>query len=66
MHFVQGNISLNLNRPEAAVMAFRKAQLLKPDLRSYQGILLPRAVISLDLLGTDSRSPWFYTRFLTL
>ncbi|KAG0599369.1 hypothetical protein M758_12G146900 [Ceratodon purpureus] len=38
-YIVKGNISLALNRPEAAVMAFRKAQLLKPDLRSYQGLV---------------------------
>lgn len=28
-----------MNRPEAAVIAFRGAQELRPDLRSYQGIL---------------------------
>jgi hypothetical protein len=33
----QGNLCLALSRPEAAVMAFRKAQALKADLRSYQG-----------------------------
>ncbi|XP_024362158.1 anaphase-promoting complex subunit 7 isoform X1 [Physcomitrium patens] len=38
-YVVKGNISLTLNRPEAAVMAFRKAQLLKADLRSYQGLV---------------------------
>lgn len=26
-----------MNRPEAAVIAFRGAQELRPDLRSYQG-----------------------------
>lgn len=38
-YIVKGNICLTLNRPEAAVMAFRKAQQLKPDLRSYQGLV---------------------------
>jgi anaphase-promoting complex subunit 7 len=33
----QGNLCLALNRSEAAVMAFRRAQALKADLRSYQG-----------------------------
>jgi len=48
---MQGNISLTLNRPEAAVMAFRKAQLLKPDLRSYQGSVPPCAIISRLSIG---------------
>lgn len=34
----QGNLFLSMNRPEAAVVAFRGAQELRPDLRSYQGI----------------------------
>lgn len=29
-----------MNRPEAAVIAFRGAQELRPDLRSYQGQLI--------------------------
>lgn len=33
----QGNLLLALKRPEAAVIAFRGAQELRPDLRSYQG-----------------------------
>lgn len=28
-----------MNRPDAAVVAFRGAQELKPDLRSYQGVI---------------------------
>lgn len=28
-----------MNRPEAAVVAYRGAQELRPDLRSYQGML---------------------------
>lgn len=27
-----------MNRPEAAVLAFRGARELRPDLRSYQGV----------------------------
>lgn len=37
--FVQGNLLLSMNRPEAAVIAYRGAQELRPDLRSYQGML---------------------------
>lgn len=36
---IQGNLFLSMNRPEAAVIAFRGAQELRPDLRSYQGLL---------------------------
>lgn len=35
----QGNLYLSMNRPEAAVIAFRGAQELRPDLRSYQGLV---------------------------
>lgn len=38
-YIVKGNLSLSLNRPEAALAAFRKAQALRPDLRSYQGLV---------------------------
>lgn len=38
-YIVKGNIALSMNRPEAALAAFRKAQALKPDLRSYQGLV---------------------------
>lgn len=31
-----------MNRPEAAVVAFRGAQELRPDLRSYQGLFSRR------------------------
>lgn len=34
---IQGNLLFSMNRPEAAVVAFRGAQELRPDLRSYQG-----------------------------
>lgn len=36
---IQGNLFLSMNRPETAVFAFRGAQELRPDLRSYQGQL---------------------------
>lgn len=35
----QGNLFLSMNRPEAAVIAFRGAQELRADLRSYQGVI---------------------------
>ncbi|KAK6130462.1 hypothetical protein DH2020_035800 [Rehmannia glutinosa] len=34
-----GNLYLSMNRPEAAVIAYRGAQELRPDLRSYQGLV---------------------------
>lgn len=43
----QGNLFLSLNRPDAAVTAFRGAQELKPDLRSYQGNSLWCLLLSL-------------------
>lgn len=36
--FLQGNLFLLMNRPEAAVVAYRGAQELRSDLRSYQGM----------------------------
>lgn len=45
-YILKGNLSLTLNRHEAAVMAFRKAQSLKADLRSYQGLV--RAYLALS------------------
>ncbi|KAG6428114.1 hypothetical protein SASPL_112363 [Salvia splendens] len=36
-YIMKGNLFLSLNRPEAAVIAFRGAQELRPDLCSYQG-----------------------------
>nr|GMD72194.1 anaphase-promoting complex subunit 7 [Ipomoea batatas] len=36
-YIMKGNLFLSMNRPEAAVIAFRGAQELRPDLRSYQG-----------------------------
>ncbi|XP_077239063.1 anaphase-promoting complex subunit 7-like isoform X1 [Tasmannia lanceolata] len=38
-HIMKGNLFLSLNRPDAAVTAFRGAQELRPDLRSYQGLV---------------------------
>ncbi|CAM6100971.1 unnamed protein product [Calypogeia fissa] len=38
-YLVKGSLSLSLNRSEAAVMAFRKAQSLRADLRAYQGLV---------------------------
>ncbi|MCO5614398.1 hypothetical protein L7F22_068678 [Adiantum nelumboides] len=38
-YIVKGNIALSMNRPQTALPAFRKAQALKPDLRSYQGLV---------------------------
>ena len=34
---------LSANQPDAAVVAFRGAQELKPDLRSYQGMISDKA-----------------------
>lgn len=54
----QGNLLLLMNRPEAAVAAFRGAQELRPDLRSYQGVFSkgkPQAqfvIISILYFGT--------------
>lgn len=38
-YIMKGNLFLAMNRPEAAVIAFRGAQELRPDLRSYQGLV---------------------------
>ncbi|OAY27779.1 anaphase-promoting complex subunit 7 [Manihot esculenta] len=38
-YIMKGNLLLSLKRPEAAVVAFRGAQELRPDLRSYQGLV---------------------------
>ncbi|PSR92636.1 Anaphase-promoting complex subunit like [Actinidia chinensis var. chinensis] len=38
-YIMKGNFFLSMNRPEAAVVAFRGAQELRPDLRSYQGLV---------------------------
>ncbi|GAB2266466.1 Anaphase-promoting complex subunit 7, partial [Dionaea muscipula] len=38
-YIMKGNLALSLNRPEEAVAAFRAAQELRPDLRSYQGLV---------------------------
>ena len=58
VHF-QGNLLLLMNRPEAAVAAFRGAQELRPDLRSYQGVFFkekPQAqfvIISVRHFGNE-------------
>ncbi|KAK6117317.1 hypothetical protein DH2020_048908 [Rehmannia glutinosa] len=38
-YIMKGNLYLSMNRPEAAVIAYRGAQELRPDLRSYQGLV---------------------------
>ncbi|XAR57116.1 hypothetical protein NMG60_11025146 [Bertholletia excelsa] len=38
-YIMKGNLSLSMNRPDIAVVAFRGAQELRPDLRSYQGLV---------------------------
>ncbi|GFY85245.1 tetratricopeptide repeat (TPR)-containing protein [Actinidia rufa] len=38
-HYKQGNLFFSMNQPEAAVVAFGRAQELRPDLRSYQEAL---------------------------
>ncbi|CAA7399926.1 unnamed protein product [Spirodela intermedia] len=38
-HVMKGNLLLQLKRSDAAVTAFRAAQELRPDLRSYQGLV---------------------------
>ncbi|KAJ7560047.1 hypothetical protein O6H91_04G111700 [Diphasiastrum complanatum] len=45
-YLVKGDLSLSLSCSEAAVTAFRKAQSLKPDLRSYQGLVRAYLAIS--------------------
>lgn len=38
-YIMKGNLFLSMNQPEAAVIAYRGAQELRPDLRSYQGLV---------------------------
>ncbi|CAA3020982.1 anaphase-promoting complex subunit 7 [Olea europaea subsp. europaea] len=38
-YIMKGNLFLSMNQPEAAVVAYRGAQELRPDLRSYQGLV---------------------------
>lgn len=38
-YIMKGNLLLSMKRPETAVIAFRGAQELRPDLRSYQGLV---------------------------
>ncbi|KAG0473322.1 hypothetical protein HPP92_015179 [Vanilla planifolia] len=47
-HITKGRLFLSLNRPDTAVTAFRAAQELKSDLRSYQGLV--RSYLSLSKL----------------
>uniref|UniRef100_A0A7N0TKA7 Anaphase-promoting complex subunit 7 n=2 Tax=Kalanchoe fedtschenkoi TaxID=63787 RepID=A0A7N0TKA7_KALFE len=47
-YIVKGYLLLATNRPEAAVAAFRGAQELRPDLRSYQGLV--RSYLALSKL----------------
>lgn len=42
----QGKILLSLKRPEAAVLAFRGAQDLRSDLRSYQGAVFGHSKVN--------------------
>ena len=42
----QGKILLSLKRPEAAVLAFRGAQDLRSDLRSYQGAVFGHSEVN--------------------
>ncbi|CAA6663460.1 unnamed protein product [Spirodela intermedia] len=58
-HVMKGNLLLQLKRSDAAVTAFRAAQELRPDLRSYQGTLccreamkaMPQSAKALKLVG---------------
>ncbi|KAK9671852.1 hypothetical protein RND81_12G058800 [Saponaria officinalis] len=45
-YIMKGNLLLSLNRPEAAAAAFRNAHELKPDIRSYQGLVHSYLAIS--------------------
>ncbi|KAL1543109.1 Anaphase-promoting complex subunit 7 [Salvia divinorum] len=45
-YIMKGNLFLSLNRPEAAIIAFRGAQELRPDLRSYQGLVRSYLAVS--------------------
>ncbi|XP_010666682.1 anaphase-promoting complex subunit 7 [Beta vulgaris subsp. vulgaris] len=45
-YIMKGSLLLSLNRPDAAAVAFRNAQELKADLRSYQGLVHSYLAIS--------------------
>ncbi|KAK4586830.1 hypothetical protein RGQ29_023838 [Quercus rubra] len=45
-HIMKGNLLLTAKRAEAAVVAFRSAQELRPDIRSYQGLVQSYLVLS--------------------
>ncbi|XP_039127397.1 anaphase-promoting complex subunit 7 [Dioscorea cayenensis subsp. rotundata] len=47
-HIMKGNLYLSMNRLDAAVSAFRSAQELRADLRSYQGLV--RSYLALSKL----------------
>ncbi|KAK4477879.1 hypothetical protein RD792_017144 [Penstemon davidsonii] len=38
-YIMKGNLFLSMNRPESAVIAYKGAQELRPDFRSYQGLV---------------------------
>ncbi|KAK6117310.1 hypothetical protein DH2020_048944 [Rehmannia glutinosa] len=54
-YIMKGNLYLSMNRPEAAVIAYRGAQELRPDLRSYQAReamkAMPQSAKALKLVG---------------
>ncbi|XP_068333993.1 anaphase-promoting complex subunit 7-like [Pyrus communis] len=45
-YIMKGNLLLSMKRAEAAVVAFRAAQELRPDIRSYQGLVHSYLVLS--------------------
>ncbi|KAF6176689.1 hypothetical protein GIB67_034551 [Kingdonia uniflora] len=45
-HIMKGNLFLSLGRPDAAAIAFKTAQSLRPDLRSYQGLVCSYLALS--------------------
>ncbi|KAL4642838.1 hypothetical protein ACB092_02G048800 [Castanea dentata] len=45
-HIMKGNLLLTAKRAEAAVVAFRSAHELRPDIRSYQGLVQSYLVLS--------------------
>lgn len=45
-HIMKGNLLLTAKRAEAAAVAFRSAQELRPDIRSYQGLVQSYLVLS--------------------
>ncbi|KAK6930124.1 hypothetical protein RJ641_004218 [Dillenia turbinata] len=45
-YIVKGSLLLSMNRPGSAVIAFRGVQDLRPDLRSYQGLVCSYLALS--------------------